>query len=321
MYIWRMKLALSQRICWPRTNVITVRCWRRPNVTPRETLAQSQHQHQRNRFLQRIRWGRHATRPPSDSRVAGENPTPGPFPKSTMPAPTPIERWKADHPAAKLANRFGLHKAKDGTFKGPCPVCGGDDRFTLWPPEKSRTGAVQGQCRSGCGRTGDSFSWAMMAANLDPANTNDVREFLRREKCATSIETAHRSHRKSAHQPVTKTHSIRRAHPSPQPMPPATRRLLERMPAERRESILAKFPHWRADLNASEVAEMPAPVNSDPNFAPENGRESVTANPSEHTGLIDLLNAAGLLHPQGRIETTADGRRIWRHPDDTGPFG
>lgn len=34
--------------------------------------------------------------------------------------------------------------------------------------------------------------------------------------------------------------------------------------------------------------------------------------------LIDMLADAGLLHPAGTITTFADGRRVWRHPDDDG---
>ncbi len=44
-------------------------------------------------------------------------------------------------------------------------------------------------------------------------------------------------------------------------------------------------------------------------------RENGEINPAAGNGLIDGLQAAGMLHPDGTIETKADGRRIWRHPE------
>ena len=43
-----------------------------------------------------------------------------------------------------------------GEWQGPCPACGGDDRFHVWPEQNEGKGAYW--CR-GCGKTGDNIQY------------------------------------------------------------------------------------------------------------------------------------------------------------------
>lgn len=43
-----------------------------------------------------------------------------------------------------------------GEWQGPCPACGGDDRFHVWPEQNEGSGAYW--CR-GCGKTGDNIQY------------------------------------------------------------------------------------------------------------------------------------------------------------------
>ena len=71
-----------------------------------------------------------------------------------------------------------------GEWQGPCPACGGDDRFHVWPEQNEGKGAYW--CR-GCGKTGDniqylrdfcglSFRDACAELRIDlPAGRNDFK--------------------------------------------------------------------------------------------------------------------------------------------------
>ncbi|OPY13676.1 MAG: DNA primase [Syntrophus sp. PtaB.Bin001] len=49
-----------------------------------------------------------------------------------------------------------VSSTKGGEWHGPCPGCGGDDRFHIWPEEMEGKGAYW--CRS-CGKTGDNIQF------------------------------------------------------------------------------------------------------------------------------------------------------------------
>lgn len=62
----------------------------------------------------------------------------------------------ADVPLRKVANTYG------GEYAGPCPFCGGTDRFRVWPNEGESgrykcMGHQEG--RAGCGRSGDAIQY------------------------------------------------------------------------------------------------------------------------------------------------------------------
>lgn len=59
-----------------------------------------------------------------------------------------------------------------GEFHGPCPKCGGTDRFMVWPA-KGRA-----WCRR-CGTQGDTLRWAMILEGRDAGTRGDTACFLR----------------------------------------------------------------------------------------------------------------------------------------------
>ncbi|MBV6515356.1 MAG: hypothetical protein HPKKFMNG_00994 [Planctomycetes bacterium] len=59
-----------------------------------------------------------------------------------------------------------------GEFHGPCPKCGGVDRFMAWPA-KGRA-----WCRR-CGTQGDTLHWAMILEGRDPGARGETARFLR----------------------------------------------------------------------------------------------------------------------------------------------
>lgn len=58
--------------------------------------------------------------------------------------------------AAKHVKMKKVSSTKGGEWQGPCPDCGGKDRFHVWPEEMSGKGAYW--CR-GCGKTGDNIQF------------------------------------------------------------------------------------------------------------------------------------------------------------------
>jgi len=58
--------------------------------------------------------------------------------------------------AAKHVKMKKVSSTKGGEWQGPCPDCGGNDRFHVWPAEMSGKGAYW--CRS-CGKTGDNIQF------------------------------------------------------------------------------------------------------------------------------------------------------------------
>jgi DNA primase len=58
--------------------------------------------------------------------------------------------------AAKHVKMKKVSSTKGGEWQGPCPDCGGKDRFHIWPEEMSGKGGYW--CR-GCGKTGDNIQF------------------------------------------------------------------------------------------------------------------------------------------------------------------
>lgn len=80
--------------------------------------------------------------------------------------------------------------------------------------------------------------------------------------------------------------------------------------------------HVVAPRGALTSADRAAPRQLKPALLTLLATTPATPPPSaSNPGLIDLLESAGLLHPDGRIENTPDGRRIWRHPNDNREIG
>ena len=51
-----------------------------------------------------------------------------------------------------------------GEWQGPCPACGGNDRFHVWPEQNQKKGAYW--CRS-CGKTGDNIQFLIDFEGMD----------------------------------------------------------------------------------------------------------------------------------------------------------
>ena len=63
-----------------------------------------------------------------------------------------------------------------GEWAGPCPLCGGQDRFRVWPtPREGKPGAWCRQCEI----SGDALAWAVRFARRDPRTPRAAVETLR----------------------------------------------------------------------------------------------------------------------------------------------
>lgn len=87
-----------------------------------------------------------------------------------------------------LPDGWGKHKG-GGEWAGPCPHCGGTDRFIVWPEHKS--GATGGRflCR-GCGAHGDAIEFLRLFQNL---SYREACEALRLEPCRPAFHAAGKS--------------------------------------------------------------------------------------------------------------------------------
>ena len=81
-----------------------------------------------------------------------------------------------------LERRLGQGRLKrmastnGGEWAGPCPLCGGEDRFRVWPrPRDGKPGAWCRQCRV----SGDVLAWAVRLAGRDPRTSGATAETLR----------------------------------------------------------------------------------------------------------------------------------------------
>ena len=61
-----------------------------------------------------------------------------------------------------------------GEFDGPCPLCGGDDRLSVWP---YHVDGAQAWCRA-CELQGDPLRWAMFIDGEDPGEPGATSKYL-----------------------------------------------------------------------------------------------------------------------------------------------
>ncbi len=73
---------------------------------------------------------------------------------------------QSDTPLRRVAATCG------GEYAGPCPFCGGRDRFRVWPAHSSGTG--RWWCRQ-CSRSGDSVAYLVERGVLTPAQAGAMR--------------------------------------------------------------------------------------------------------------------------------------------------
>ncbi|MBZ0135762.1 MAG: hypothetical protein K8I27_05275 [Planctomycetes bacterium] len=76
--------------------------------------------------------------------------------------------FNADHPILDVFNRHDL-KRTGKEHHGPCPLCGGNDRFCVWP---ARGRAWCRQCKA----SGDALHWSM---RIDGHNLDEKGETTR----------------------------------------------------------------------------------------------------------------------------------------------
>jgi hypothetical protein len=69
-----------------------------------------------------------------------------------------------------------MARTNGGEWAGPCPLCGGRDRFRIWPNPSKRH--PRAWCRQ-CGVSGDALAWATRFAGRDPADRGATAATLR----------------------------------------------------------------------------------------------------------------------------------------------
>lgn len=89
-----------------------------------------------------------------------------------------IVRFNREHPILELLPaEYRVRpsaRTSGGEYHGPCPLCGGKDRFMAWPehPTKGPTA----YCRQ-CAKSGDALAWHIRQAGRDPKG--DTAHFLK----------------------------------------------------------------------------------------------------------------------------------------------
>jgi DNA primase len=84
-----------------------------------------------------------------------------------------LELLKSDIQLKRVAG------TKGGEYAGPCPFCGGTDRFRVWPNHPS--GTARWRCmghkegRAGCGRGGDAIAYLVERGDITPAEAGRLR--------------------------------------------------------------------------------------------------------------------------------------------------
>ena len=90
-----------------------------------------------------------------------------------------IAAFNADNPILDvLATRVRLKRTAPthgGEYHGPCPLCGGNDRFMAWPQHPD---GPRAWCRQ-CNAYGDALTWAMRLAGIDPKQRGATARFLK----------------------------------------------------------------------------------------------------------------------------------------------
>ena len=99
-----------------------------------------------------------ARRPKAPARVAGDD------------LGQAIAAFNADHPILDVFNGREL-KRTGNEHHGACPLCGGDDRFVVWPHEG------KAWCRQ-CKVAGDALAWSMRLDGHDPKAPGATARYL-----------------------------------------------------------------------------------------------------------------------------------------------
>lgn len=82
-----------------------------------------------------------------------------------------------------------------GEWAGPCVLCGGNDRFHVWPTP--RTGSPRAWCRQ-CGASGDVLHWAVLIAGRDPSVPGSAARTLRDHGFLEPREDEHVRHARAS---------------------------------------------------------------------------------------------------------------------------
>lgn len=81
-----------------------------------------------------------------------------------------VAAFNAENPILDVFDGHDL-KRIGREHHGPCPICGGSDRFTVWPHEG------RAWCRQ-CKALGDSVTWAMRRNGHDPGQRGETARYL-----------------------------------------------------------------------------------------------------------------------------------------------
>jgi hypothetical protein len=82
-----------------------------------------------------------------------------------------VVAFNAQHPILDVFADRELRRAGK-EHHGPCPLCGGDDRFCVWPREG------RAWCRQ-CKAAGDALGWSMRLAGVNPGQRGATARYLR----------------------------------------------------------------------------------------------------------------------------------------------
>lgn len=93
-----------------------------------------------------------------------------------------IARYVSERPLVEWAARVTRVKRSSawngGEWHGPCPICGGKDRFHVYPTPTKGDGRPYAWCRR-CERGGDVLHWDIRLAGQDPGVPGTVSAYLR----------------------------------------------------------------------------------------------------------------------------------------------
>lgn len=91
-----------------------------------------------------------------------------------------IAAYVSERPLLEWAGRVTRVKRSSayngGEWHGPCPICGGKDRFHVYPTPKE--GRPYAWCRQ-CARGGDALHWDIRLGGGDPGVPGTVSAYLR----------------------------------------------------------------------------------------------------------------------------------------------
>lgn len=82
-----------------------------------------------------------------------------------------VAAFNSDHAVLDVFRGRDLRRTGK-EYCGPCPLCGGDDRFRVWP-QRSRA-----WCRQ-CKAIGDALHWSMRLEGHDPGQRGATTRYLR----------------------------------------------------------------------------------------------------------------------------------------------